>query len=81
MLILDDPTSDETSEAKSDIEEFFLIAYTVEMCLKILGMGFVMNKGCNTLFCYAVQSLFERRLEYSRFLHRCEHLAPSRFRQ
>jgi hypothetical protein len=27
------------------IEDFFLIAYTIEMCLKILGLGLFLNKG------------------------------------
>lgn len=50
MLMLDDPTSNESNSVIDGIEEFFLIAYTTEMCLKILGLGFVFNKNCKTNF-------------------------------
>jgi hypothetical protein len=38
-LIMDDPTT------TTLFEDFFLYAYTCEMCLKIVAMGFVFNKG------------------------------------
>ncbi len=44
MLMLDDPTSDAVSPTTAAIEEFFLIAYTIEMSLKILALGFLFNK-------------------------------------
>ena len=47
MLMLDDPTTSETNPVVDGIEEFFLIAYTTEMSLKIIGLGFVFNKNCN----------------------------------
>lgn len=44
-LILDDPTSTSTSEATENIELFFLVAYSIEMVLKIIGLGFILPKG------------------------------------
>lgn len=44
MLMLDDPTTDQTHPVVQSIEDFFLIAYTIEMCLKIVGLGFIFNK-------------------------------------
>ena len=42
ILALDDPTtSDDNIE---ELELFFLIFYSIEMSLKILGMGFIFNK-------------------------------------
>lgn len=64
MLILDDPTSTQTTPTQQAIELFFLITYTTEMSLKIIGLGFVFNKnaylrdGWNILdFCIVVSSL------------------------
>jgi hypothetical protein len=44
MLMLDDPTATESDAVTIEIENFFLIAYTTEMCLKIIALGFVFNK-------------------------------------
>lgn len=44
-LACEDPNAEETSEIAQLIEDIFLGLYTIEMCLKILGMGFLFNKG------------------------------------
>lgn len=43
FMAMDDPTKEATDMEKK-IELVFLILYTIEMCLKIGGLGFVMNK-------------------------------------
>lgn len=65
MLMLDDPTSEESDPIKLKIEDFFLIAYTTEMALKIVAQGFILNKNCNLLIFINGISVFERWLEYS----------------
>jgi hypothetical protein len=45
MLALDDPTTDTKDPTLLVIENFFLWAYTAECMLKILGMGFILEKG------------------------------------
>jgi hypothetical protein len=40
---LDDPTTNEDNN--ENVEESLLIFYTIEMCLKIIGLGFILNKG------------------------------------
>ena len=42
MLLLDDPTSQ--NDVGNMFDEFFLIFYTIEMALKIMGLGFLLNK-------------------------------------
>ena len=64
MLMLDDPTSEETDPIKLKIEEFFLIAYTTEMALKIVAQGFVLNKNCSFVYFYHWGSVPEGRLEH-----------------
>jgi hypothetical protein len=41
MLALDDPTKDNTDAVSNAIDLFFLAFYTLEMVLKIIGMGFI----------------------------------------
>ncbi|KAL4480370.1 hypothetical protein ABPG74_020886 [Tetrahymena malaccensis] len=45
MLMLDDPTTDVQSSFADWCEQFFLWAYTVEACLKIIALGFILPKG------------------------------------
>jgi hypothetical protein len=45
MLALDDPTTSAKNSTLLIIDSFFLWAYTVECVLKIIGMGFLFNKG------------------------------------
>ena len=45
LLALDDPTSDKDSEFNVFMEEFFLVVYTIEMIIKVCGLGFILNKG------------------------------------
>ena len=42
---MDDPTSDTKTGFQSATDVVFLVIYTVEMCLKIFGFGFILNKG------------------------------------
>ena len=44
-LALDNPTSEEQSSFLQALETIFLVLYTIEMCFKILGLGFAFNKG------------------------------------
>jgi hypothetical protein len=44
-LALEDPTSDETTPTAQFIDDLFLFLYSVEMCLKIVGLGFFFGKG------------------------------------
>jgi len=43
-LIQENP-ADEPAEIMVVVEQVFLGLYSVEMCLKILGMGLLINKG------------------------------------
>ncbi|EAR95184.2 cation channel family protein (macronuclear) [Tetrahymena thermophila SB210] len=45
MLMLDDPTTDVQSSFADWCEQFFLWAYTVEACLKIIALGFILPQG------------------------------------
>jgi len=45
VLAVDDPTADSQSALFQKIDNVFLILYTIEMVLKVLGLGFVMKKG------------------------------------
>ena len=45
ILAMEDPTSSKQSGFFMMLDDIFLGLYTVEMVLKILGMGFVFNKG------------------------------------
>ena len=45
MLAIDDPLSNSTNTVIDDIDLTFLVLYTIEMCLKIIGHGFFFNKG------------------------------------
>lgn len=63
-LIFDDPTTSVQSSEMESVELFFLIMYTIEMCLKIFGMGFIfiprsyLRDGWNILdFCIVTTSL------------------------
>ena len=42
MLALDDPTTNNDNNATTDL--VLLIIYTVEMCFKIVALGFIFNK-------------------------------------
>ena len=42
---MEDPTSTETSQADLISEWTFQILYTIEMCMKIIGLGFIFGKG------------------------------------
>ena len=42
---MEDPTNEENSAFSIIIENLFLSLYTLEMLLKIIGLGFVLNKG------------------------------------
>lgn len=44
-LIMIDPTSNTQSTFQTTTDSFFLIAYTTEMALKIVALGFIFNKG------------------------------------
>jgi len=44
-LASEDPTSDETTPTAQFIDDVFLMLYSVEMFLKIVGMGFIFGKG------------------------------------
>ncbi len=45
QLAIDDPTSSEQPPLLQVIDNIFMAFYTFEMVLKILGMGFILNKG------------------------------------
>ena len=45
VLALDDPTTSEQTSTEETIDFVFLILYTVEMALKIIGLGFFFNAG------------------------------------
>lgn len=45
VLALDDPTTDHQTDVQMLIDDLFLYLYTVEMSLKIIGLGFIFNKG------------------------------------
>ncbi len=44
-IAMEDPTNEENSAFSIIIENLFLSLYTLEMLLKIIGLGFVLNKG------------------------------------
>ena len=44
VLALDDPTQKKKSETQETFDLAFLVFYTFEMCIKIIGMGFIFNK-------------------------------------
>ncbi len=44
-LGLEDPEQVGTTVAQTNMENTFLALYTIEMVLKILGLGFLFNKG------------------------------------
>lgn len=44
-LAAEDPTSDETSPTMKVIDDVFLALYSIEMVLKIVGLGFIFGKG------------------------------------
>ena len=44
-MAAEDPTALETDPVMKLIEDIFLVLYTIEMVLKILGLGFIFNKG------------------------------------
>jgi len=41
---MDDPTTDKKNSTDDFLDWIFLILYTAEMTLKILGFGFILNK-------------------------------------
>jgi hypothetical protein len=43
VLAMEDPTAEVAASWITSLEYFFLVLYTIEMLLKILGMGFVMT--------------------------------------
>ena len=43
VLAMEDPTADEPAGWITALEYLFLVLYTIEMTLKILGMGFVVS--------------------------------------
>jgi hypothetical protein len=45
VLALEDPTAEDQSPLFKVIDDVFLVCYTVEMVLKIIGLGFIMGKG------------------------------------
>ena len=45
LLAIEDPKADETPSLLKNFDMFFLVFYTVEMCLKIIGLGFFLDKG------------------------------------
>lgn len=76
-LMMDDPTSNTSNPVTDGIEEFFLIAYTTEMCLKIIGLGLVLNKGCIYYKKNYFLSISSRWLEYFRLCHRSDFTSSS----
>jgi Ion transport protein len=44
-LCLEDPLAVGTTATQTAVEYIFLACYTFEMILKILGLGFIFNKG------------------------------------
>ena len=44
-LAMEDPTSKEVSQFDFVAEWTFQLLYTIEMCIKIVGMGFIFGKG------------------------------------
>jgi len=44
-IAMEDPTNEENSAFSIIIENLFLSLYTLEMLLKIICLGFVLNKG------------------------------------
>lgn len=44
LLAIEDPTKTVTNE-EAQMEQILLICYSIEMCLKILGLGFICPKG------------------------------------
>lgn len=44
-MALDDPTSEDNNILLAYFEIVFLGFYTLEILLKIIGMGFILNKG------------------------------------
>jgi len=43
-LALDDPLTNKQPGSQTNLETFFLVAYTIEAVLKICGLGFLFNK-------------------------------------
>ena len=43
-LAIEDPTSSTQSAFQQNLDMVFLVLYTTEMILKILGMGFMLNE-------------------------------------
>jgi hypothetical protein len=44
MLALSDPTVQTQTDLETQLDLIFMILYTMEMCLKIFGLGFFINK-------------------------------------
>lgn len=44
-LIISDPTSEYSDPIYESLDLFMLIAYTIEMTMKILGLGFILDRG------------------------------------
>lgn len=44
-MMLEDPSSNETSQRSLILDHIFLALYTIEMLFKILGLGFIIPKG------------------------------------
>lgn len=44
-LAIEDPTSSTTKPYQTTMDTLFLALYTIEMALKIIGLGFIFNRG------------------------------------
>lgn len=44
-LAAEDPLAVSSTPASDAVENLFLALYSIEMCLKIVGLGFVFNEG------------------------------------
>lgn len=45
FLAIEDPTSEVEADYQASLDSIFLVLYSVEMVLKILGMGFILGNG------------------------------------
>jgi len=44
-LAIEDPTDNNTKDYQNTMDTMFLALYTIEMSLKIIGLGFIFNRG------------------------------------
>lgn len=45
VMVIEDPNEKNPSPTFKMIDDIFNILYTTEMCLKIMGLGFIFNEG------------------------------------